>query len=116
MANIQINWTPYNPDPGDVDEVVVLRSTTVTNGADFEAKLNANDFTGIDTLTSANEISGADITSVSSYTNLDVPAGDYYYCLAAKNSGGYNVGAGAASSISPTSGTPVGGVAFVSVS
>ena len=109
MANIQINWTPYSPDPGDVDSVELYRSTTINNEEAFQTALdNGTAGAPIATFT--------DITVASTHTDLSVSADTYYYCLAAKNSGGYNVGADTPTTVIPAAGDVSGAVACVTVS
>jgi hypothetical protein len=106
MANVQINWTPYTSDPGDVDAVEIFRSETLNSEVDFQNALDAN--TAGSALTSISDLSTAtytDSTAVSGTT--------YYYCLAAKNAGGYNVGADAPADITPAAGSVSGAVACV---
>ena len=109
MANVQINWTPYASDPGDVDAVEIFRSETLDNESAFQAALDNG------TLTSASALETiSDITGTATYTDSTAESGKtYYYCLAAKNAGGYNVGADAAGTTVPTVGTPAGAVALV---
>lgn len=108
MANVQINWTPYASDPGDVDAVEIFRSETLNSEVDFQTALDAG--TAGSALTSI-----ADITGTGTYTDSTAVSGTtYYYCLAAKNSGGYNVGADTALDVTPTAGNVSGAVACVS--
>ena len=113
MANVQINWTPYASDPTDVDAVEIFRSVDLTSESDFQAALDNSTLTSASALTSIDRV---DITSTASYTDTTAVSGTtYYYCLAAKNAGGYNVGADAAGSVVPTAGSVEGAVACVAV-
>jgi len=113
MANVKINWVAYDPDPSDVDAVEIFRSDTLTNESAFQDALN--DGTAGSALTSIENITGT-----SSYTDSTADSGTtYYYCLAAKNAGGYTVGARDESSDTvpltavPTAGNTEGAVACV---
>ena len=113
MANVKINWVAYDPDPSDVDAVEIFRSDTLTNESAFQDALN--DGTAGSALTSIENITGT-----SSYTDSTADSGTtYYYCLAAKNAGGYTVGARDESSdtdpltTAPTAGNTEGAVACV---
>lgn len=109
MANVQINWTAYAADPGDVDAVEIFRSETLDNESAFQAALDGG--TAGSALTSI-----SDITGTATYTDTTAVSGNtYYYCLAAKNAGGYNVGADAAGSVVPAEGSVAGAVACVAV-
>jgi hypothetical protein len=109
MANVQINWTAYASDPGDVDAVEIFRSETLNSEVDFQNALDAN--TAGAALTSI-----TDITGTATYTDSTAVSGTtYYYCLAAKNAGGYNVGADAPADITPAAGSKSGAVACVAV-
>jgi hypothetical protein len=109
MANVQINWTAYATDPGDVDAVEIFRSETLDNESAFQAALDGN--TAGAALTSI-----SDITGTATYTDSTAVSGTtYYYCLAAKNAGGYNVGADAAGTTVPAAGQTAGAVARVDV-
>jgi hypothetical protein len=111
MANVQINWTAYATDPGDVDAVEIFRSETLDNESAFQAALDGG------TLTSASALQTiTDITGTASYTDSTAASGTtYYYCLAAKNAGGYNVGADAPGTTVPAAGQTAGAVARVDV-
>ena len=113
MANVKINWVAYDPDPSDVDAVEIFRSDTLTSESAFQNALN--DGTAGSALTSIENITGT-----SSYTDSTADSGTtYYYCLAAKNAGGYTVGARDESSDTvpltavPTAGNTEGAVACV---
>jgi len=113
MANVKINWVAYDPDPFDVDAVEIFRSDTLTSESAFQNALN--DGTAGSALTSIENITGT-----SSYTDSTADSGTtYYYCLAAKNAGGYTVGARDESSDTvpltavPTAGNTEGAVACV---
>ena len=113
MANVKINWVAYDPDPSDVDAVEIFRSDTLTSESAFQDALN--DGTAGSALTSIENITGT-----SSYTDSTADSGTtYYYCLAAKNAGGYTVGARDESSDTvpltavPTAGNTEGAVACV---
>lgn len=109
MANVQINWTAYASNPGDVDAVEIFRSEILDNESAFQAALDGN--TAGSALTSI-----SDITGTATYTDTTAVSGTtYYYCLAAKNAGGYNVGADAAGSVVPAAGQTEGAVACVAV-
>lgn len=109
MANVRINWTAYTSDPGDVDAVEIFRSETLTSESAFQTALDAG--TAGTALTSI-----SDITGTATYTDITAASGTtYYYCLAAKNAGGYNVGADAAADTVPAAGTVSGAVACVAV-
>jgi len=113
MANVKINWVAYDPDPSDVDAVEIFRSDTLTSESAFQNALN-------DGTAGSALISITDITGISSYTDSTANSGTtYYYCLAAKNAGGYTVGARDESSDTvpltavPTAGNTEGAVACV---
>lgn len=111
MANVQINWTAYASDPGDVDAVEIFRSPTLDNESAFQAALDGGTLTSASALTSI-----SDITGTATYTDTTAVSGTtYYYCLAAKNAGGYNVGADAAGTTVPAAGQTEGAVACVAV-
>lgn len=109
MANVQINWTAYATDPGDVDAVEIFRSETLDNESAFQTALDGG--TAGTALTSI-----SDITGTATYTDSTAVSGTtYYYCLAARNAGGYNVGADSAGSVVPAAGQTAGAVACVAV-
>lgn len=118
--SVRITWNPYSTLPSDVTEVVVVRSTSLTNEAAFENELNANGraSTALDFITTDQQIIGNNITVTSSVVDYDDLAADqYYYCIAAKNDVGYTVGAnGAQSDVPSPSGAIEGGVARIDVS
>jgi len=108
MANIKITWTPYASDPGDVDTIELYHSETLSSEQDFQNALDSST-AGSPVFTSSS------ITSASEYTHSDVSSGTHYYCLVAKNAGGYNVGADAPTATVPAAGTQSGAVACVAV-
>lgn len=115
MANVKINWVAYDPDPNDVDTVEIFRSDTLTSESAFQDALNSSALTSTDALISIDNITGT-----SSYTDSTADSdATYYYCLAAKNAGGYTVGARDESSDTdpltavPTAGNTEGAVACV---
>ena len=111
MANVQINWTAYTSNPGDVDVVEIFRSETLNSESAFQTALDDSTITSASALTSI-----SDITGTATYTDSTAVSGTiYYYCLAAKNAGGYNVGEDAAESVVPDAGTVSGAVACVAV-
>ena len=118
--SVRITWNPYSTLPSDVTEVVVVRSTSLTNEAAFESELNANgtNSSALDFITTDQQITGTNITATSSIVDYaDLAADQYYYCIAAKNDVGYTVGAnGAQSDIPGASGSIRGGVARIDIS
>ena len=95
MANINISWTALAGSVTDVDSIEVWRSTTVTTEAGFETSLNdaKSGLTSVATDLSPTSDGGVDETGI---PDEGVTAGTYYYCVAAKNDGGYTVGNGTA--------------------
>jgi len=95
MANINISWTALAGSVTDVESIEVWRSTSVTTEAGFEASLNdtKSGLTSVATGLSATSDGGVDESGI---PDTDVTTGTYYYCVAAKNDGGYTVGNGAA--------------------
>tara|TARA_B100000963_G_C22523670_1_gene624257 strand:- start:505 stop:810 length:306 start_codon:yes stop_codon:yes gene_type:complete len=90
MANINITWTALAGTVTDVTSVEVWRCDDLskTTEQDFQDELD-----GTPSAITLVE-NGLDFDS-SSVTSPDVQnAGTYYYCVAAKNSGGYKVGNG----------------------
>ena len=111
MANVKINWTPYASNPGDVDAVEIFRSETLNTESAFQTALDDSTLTSANALTSITEI-----TTTGTYTDSTAVSGTtYYYCLAAKNAGGYNVGVDTAEEIVPAAGTALGAIACVDV-
>ena len=90
MANINVTWTALGSGVDDVDSVEVWRcdDESKTTESDFQSELDGSK-TGI-TLVEG----GLAKTSDAITTPDPVDAGTYYYCVAAKNTGGYKVGAG----------------------
>ena len=90
MANINITWTPLAGSVTDVTSVEVWRcdDSSKTTEAHFQAELDG-------TPSAITLVEGSLAFDSSSVTSPDVQnAGTYYYCVAAKNSGGYKVGNG----------------------
>lgn len=90
MANINVTWTALGSGVTDVDSVEVWRCDDLskTSESDFQTALDG-DKTGI-TLVEG----GLSKTSDTITTPDEIFTGTYYYCVAAKNTGGYKVGAG----------------------
>lgn len=93
MANINITWTALAGSVTDVDSIEVWRSTTVTTEEAFESALNDTKagLTSVATGLSPTSDGGTDEAGI---PDENVPANTYYYCVAAKNQGGYTVGNG----------------------
>lgn len=97
MANINVTWTALGAGVDDVDSVEVVRCDdgSKTTEAHFQAALDAvhpgNDYAAQGLVSVEN---GLGKTSSALTTPDSVGVGTYYYCVAAKNTGGYKVGAG----------------------
>ena len=104
--NARISWSPYNPNPGDVDEIYLFKvDSSLTSEKAIEDELQAH---GATSTLLTTKINTTDITAVNEYTDEGLTAGFHTYCLAAKNSVGWNVGADEASTTTFT-GTGVSG-------
>jgi len=97
MANINVTWTALGAGVGDVDSVEVVRCAdgSKSTEAQFQAALDAvhpgNDYTSNGLVSVEKDLAK---TSSALTTPDSVSAGTHYYCVAAKNTGGYKVGAG----------------------
>ena len=90
MANINVTWTALGASVDDVDSVEVWRCDdgSKTTETHFQSELDGSK-SGITLVED-----GLAKTSSALTTPDSVSAGTYYYCVAAKNTGGYKVGAG----------------------
>jgi len=116
MATVRINWTAYASAPGDVDSVDIYRSLTLTSESAFQTALDDGSLTAVNAIQSI-----SDVVNTSNYDDTTAETGNtYYYCLAARNSGGSTVGARGtgdtqAPTVVPAAGNTAGAVACVSV-
>lgn len=90
MANINITWTALAGSVTDVDSVEVWRcdDSSKSSENDFQSELDGSK-SGISLVEAGLDFDSSSVTSPDSVTT-----GTYYYCVAAKNAGGYKVGSG----------------------
>lgn len=103
MANINVSWTPLANTVTDVDSIEVYRcdDASKTSESDFQTALDSYFSDSItNTLASLNLVAVA--TGLGATSSTITPADSvsptvdttYYYCVVAKNQGGYKVGNG----------------------
>jgi len=129
MANINVSWTALANTVTDVDSLEVYKSSTLSNEAAFKTALDA--YFSDPSSNPLDTSFGTGLTQVATGlaynasnlgTTPDTVAagtGDVYYCVAAKNAGGYKIGSEAPDSeltTVPDATTPSqGAVGFVNV-